>query len=127
MVVYTETGMGEFKVAVTVRSLTNGSRSAEVEALVDTGATLCVFPKSLLDSIGVAPSGTVAANLADGREVVRSIARVDVTVEGRTAPTLVMVGEPTDTAILGVTALDLLLFMVDPIAGNLVPRKANLF
>ena len=46
-------------------------RSAETEALVDTGATPLVFPKSIADQIGLVPSEQVTAVYADGRKVTK--------------------------------------------------------
>ncbi len=47
----------------------DGSRWETVDALVDTGASYSQVPSSLLQRLGIVPTDTVEAVLADGRVV----------------------------------------------------------
>jgi predicted aspartyl protease len=60
--------MGSFRVHIGVGS-TVGDRFADIEALVDTGATYTWVPRNVLEQLGVHPSEERAFLLADGRFV----------------------------------------------------------
>ncbi len=114
--------MGMFEVKVELANLAAPSRTEEVSLLVDTGATLSWIPREVLAKLGVTPFSRMPFSLADGRRLERDITAVLATVDGRKAPVTVAFGEPGEEAVLGVTALESLGFVVDPIGQKLVPR-----
>lgn len=111
-----------FEVKVKLANLAAPSRTEEVSLLVDTGATLSWIPQQILAKLGVAPFSRLPFTLADGRRLERDITAVLATVDGRKAPITVAFGEPGEDAILGVTALESLGFLIDPVGQKLVPR-----
>ncbi|MBC7104648.1 MAG: clan AA aspartic protease [Firmicutes bacterium] len=100
-----------------------GRKGAEkVTMLVDTGATLSALPRELADRIGVPTLGPVRARLADGRELDVEAGVVHVTINGREAPTTVLIlGEEP---LLGVETLETLGLKVNPHTGELEPARA---
>ncbi|TAK06529.1 aspartyl protease [bacterium] len=94
-----------------------------MEVIADTGAIFSVFPRAVLEEIGITPYAEETFHLADGREIKRQLGDVFVRINGkeRTVPTIF--GEPTDTPLLGVTALEILGFTVDPRTQKLEPTK----
>ena len=112
--------MGVFNQPVRLDSM-DGQRSAEIEAMVDTGARYTVVPANVLKDLGVAPFDRVGLTLANGRRVDYYLGWAVATIDGRTAPTLVIFGEDHARALLGAYTLEGLLLTVDPVHGKLVP------
>jgi clan AA aspartic protease len=113
--------MGFVRVPVKLFASANGRQPVEVEALVDTGAIFCLFPRSLLERLGVQPSGKRAFRAIDGRAIEREVGVVQVEVEGAQppGPVPVIFGEEADSPVLGVTALESMGLAVDPTSGTL--------
>jgi len=114
--------MGMFDVKAKLASLAAPMQTEELSLLVDTGATLSWIPRDVLERLGVAAFSRQPFVLADGRRLERDITAVLLTIDGRKAPVPVAFGEPGEEAVLGATALEVLGFMVDPVAKKLVPR-----
>ena len=94
------------------------SVSQTVRARVDAGATLSVFPSSMLDELGVQRIGR-RRFLGFNGAVVREIGGVVMRYENSVAGVTVIFGAEDDPAIMGVTALGALGYQVDPVAGRL--------
>lgn len=120
--------MGETRVTIQVKSLSaNGATGEPVEVLADTGATLTLLPAALLQRAGVKAEDRVVVQLADGRTAERHVGNAWITVEGHSTPVRVMFGEASDSALLGLTALEQLGLAVDPVARRLIPAKFILY
>ena len=111
--------MGLTYVTVKITSMTNGSTSYEEKFLVDTGATDSSIPASALQSIGVAPVGKMAYELADGstREYAFGLARIEF-MGDITAGRVIFAPEGSEP-LLGVTALESVGILVDPVTRTL--------
>ena len=114
--------MGLFEVKVTVSNPSASNRSATVERLVDTGATLPWLPRPTLESIGIAPLGRRGFLLADGRRVERETGIVRLTLDGVAIGATVVFAEAGEGSMLGATALEALGMAVDPVGKKLLPR-----
>jgi len=114
--------MGLFEVRVKVSNPADRTRSATVELLVDTGATLPWIPRSTLESIGVAPLARRRFLLADGRRVERETGMAVLTFDGVVIGATVVFAETGEGSILGATALEALGIAVDPVEKRLLPR-----
>jgi predicted aspartyl protease len=90
---------------------------------VDTGATLSWIPREILQKLGVTAFSRLPFSLADGRVLERDTTAVLLTIDGRKAPVPVAIGEPGEEAVLGATALEVLGFVVDPVAKKLIARN----
>jgi clan AA aspartic protease len=112
--------MGTFTVQIQVGD-PQSQRFVEVEALVDTGATHTVLPRSLLTSLGVRPIERVPFHLADERVVEYEVGEVRVRLDGRERTTIVVFGPGDTNALLGATTLELFNLAVDPVRQRLIP------
>ena len=91
---------------------------AEVEALVDTGATLTVVPRWLADKLGLRTTGRTLVESGAGRiEVERT--RVWIEIEGREEIVPALISDIIDKVLIGVTTLEVLGLRVDPLTGRL--------
>ncbi len=97
-----------------------------VEALVDTGATYSLLPRSLFTRLGVAPHDRAEFVLADGRRIVRELVTVVFRLDDRTRHVLCIVGENGDEPLMGATALELFGLTADPVNRRLVPATLYL-
>lgn len=89
--------------------------------LVDTGATLSVIPRELADRLGVPRLGPRTVQLAGGKELAVEAGVVHVKINGREAPTTVLIlgNEP----LLGVETLETLGLKVNPHTRQLEPAR----
>ena len=115
--------MGQFSVQVRITHPTDPTRVAEVELLVDTGATLSWVPREIIERLGVPRLRRRSFLVANGRTVERETAGAIVQLDGNEASVTLVVAEPGDASLLGATALESLGFAVDPISRRLVPRE----
>lgn len=99
------------------------AKAVTVRMLVDTGATFSVIPPRLARGLGIRrPRRSVRVRLADGRRVRLGADVAVVEIDGRQAPTTILVGE-VDEPILGVEALEALGLAVDPGRKRLTPSR----
>ena len=117
--------MGEFYWPVGVRSL-DRERLETVDALVDTGASYSLFPRSMLERLGIAALERHGFELADGSVVEYDVGEARLRVNGRERTTSVMFGNDDDEPLLGANALQEFLLLVDPVAEELAPRTGRL-
>jgi clan AA aspartic protease len=114
-----------FKYPVEVAAVESGT-FVSVEALVDTGATYSLFPRTLMARLGVVSHDRAEFVLADGRSVTRELATVVLRLEGRTRHALCIVGEDGHEPLLGATTLELFGLIPDPVNRRLVPATLYL-
>jgi len=93
-------------------------RVVEVNALVDTGATLTVIPYRLADELGLEVTGRMPVMTAGGRIELRRT-RIWIELEGREEVVPALISDVIDKVLIGVTALEVLGLQVDPITGKL--------
>ena len=92
--------------------------TAELEAVVDTGATFSKIPNSVADTLKLETKYETEVELGDGRVVGRKLVLVDMEIEEVRRPILVAIGEE-EKPLVGYTALELLGFKVNPITRRL--------
>ena len=110
--------MGFVHVNVGLSNPSEPDRAEEVNVLVDTGATLSVFPAGLLDRLGIRRTGQRRPR-GFGGVITRDTGAVILTYGGEVAGVTVVFGEDSDPTVMGVTALESLGFNVNPVAGGL--------
>ena len=116
--------MGTFNVSLWVGNLFTDA-GADVEALVDTGATYSMIPGSLLRELGVEPVETRISRIADGSRIELQTAWARFHAEGRNAVARVSFG-PEGTYLMGATTLEDMGLAVDPVDQRLIVREALL-
>lgn len=114
--------MGTFYHEMQVYSA-NGDRSETLDALVDTGASYSQVPGSILQRLGIVPTDTVEAILADGRVVEDLAAEIRVRIDGRETTTWVTFGPEDVASLMGAHALEGVRLAVDPLRSELVPTR----
>ena len=117
--------MGTFNQTLRLESM-DGERSAEMEALVDTGSFYTLVPARLLKELEVEPFDTYTLELADGRLVDHDVGLAVATVCERSAPVSVLFGDDDVEPLLGAFTLEALLLAVDPPNTRLVPLKLRM-
>ena len=98
-------------------------QSVEVEA--DTGSTSTALPREMLLALGVPVQTSVQSRLAVGSIQVVDIGQATIRLGGREFSTTVIFAEEEEPNLLGVIALEEVLFAVDPVNGELIPVVAK--
>jgi clan AA aspartic protease len=114
--------MGTLATHVQVAHPNNTVSTREIELAVDTGATLTKLPAHLLQELGIQPTSQTPALLSDKRVVMRDVGQAWIKMNGQSGIVPVTYGQQDEPALLGVTTLEILGFMVDPIQQKLIPR-----
>ncbi|MGH2426521.1 MAG: retroviral-like aspartic protease family protein [bacterium] len=117
--------MGTFRHPVELSATATGP-FVTVQAMVDTGATYSLFPRSVLEQLGVAPQEQAEFILADGRRIMRDLAIITVRLEGRVRPGVCVVGENGAEPLLGAVTLESFGLAADPVNRRLVPAPLYL-
>jgi len=112
--------MGTFSVKIEIGPI-DGARYAEVDALVDTGATTTMMPASILRGLGIAPAMSRTFEYADGNRVNLDMGEARIRVDGRETPTWVIFGAEDGGAMLGALTLEETFLAVDPYNERLIP------
>ena len=115
--------MGITEVTVEIANPRDQTQWQTVTLVADTGAIFSVIPKAALEHLGIKSYAEETFFLADGSEIHRQLGDVLIRIDGksRTVPTIF--GEPSNTPLLGVTALEILGFSVNPRTRKLEPTK----
>lgn len=117
--------MGEFYWPIGIWS-TDGERLETVDALVDTGASYSLFPRSMLKRLGIVPIGQRGFEQADGRVIYRDIGRALLRINDDEDVQRVIFGEDDAEPLIGAGTLQGFLLLVDPVMEELVPRTGRL-
>ena len=101
-------------------------RSEDVEALVDTGATMLALPADVVERLGVPVRGSQRVRYADGRtaELVRVLG-IHLEIMGRDMTCDALVLPAGAKALLGVIPLEGLDLVVDPKSQTLRPNPES--
>jgi predicted aspartyl protease len=97
-----------------------------VDALVDTGSSYSVFPRTMLERLGIRRLERVGFEQADGSIVELDVGVAWMTISGRERASSVAFGRDDSEALLGANALQEFLLVADPVEERLVPRTGRL-
>ncbi len=118
--------MGVFSVKAVVWNPWDRTKRAEVELLVDTGATYSVLPSSLLKRLDIEPIRRVRLRLADGRTIEKPLGEIGIEIENIfVSATPVVFGEE-GIYLLGSVTMEQLGVAPDPVERRLKPIEALL-
>ena len=101
----------------------DGDSSEAIDALVDTGASCSQIPAATLRRLGIFPTGTAQAELADGRVVDDAIAEAKIRIQGRDTYTWITFGPEGAAPLLGAHSLGGVRLAVDPSGRRLIPAR----
>ncbi|MBI2908932.1 MAG: retroviral-like aspartic protease family protein [Chloroflexi bacterium] len=108
--------MGETQVRFKIHGA--DGQTAELEAIVDTGATFSKIPQSVAARLGLEPKYETDVELGDGRVIGRKLALAEIEIGDVRRPVLVAIGQE-EKPLIGYTALESLGFKVNPITRKL--------
>ncbi len=117
--------MGEFYWPVGVWSA-DRERQETVDALVDTGASYSLFPRSMLERLGIVPIGQRGFEQADGNVIQYDIGRALLSINDDEDVQRVIFGDDDAEPLIGAGTLQGFLLVVDPAAEELVRRTGRL-
>lgn len=89
--------------------------------LVDSGAVYTVMPSVDLETLAIEPEQERTFFLANGEPVKRRMGEARITFEGQAATCVVLFGEEGDNSLLGVTTLESLGLIFDPLRQKIMP------
>jgi clan AA aspartic protease len=115
--------MGLTNVTATVRK--NG-KSAEVDFLVDSGASYTVLPERVWKRLHVKPLDEMRFTLADATVVKRKIGEVWLEYGGKGRTVQVVLGAKKDAPLLGAMTLEALGLVLNPFTRELLPMQLML-
>lgn len=113
--------MGTFNTKVRVANMIDRSRTIEIEAMVDTGASYSWISKSKLDGLGITPLSQMKFKTISGGLIEREMAPVMVTADGKTAADNVVMAHEGDLEVIGAFTLEALGVTADVVQRKLVP------
>lgn len=100
--------------------------TVDVDAVIDTGSSLCVVPESVATTLGSQTVGSGTFVRADGSTVDFPVAGLRVELEGRVAFITTAVAPAPAEPILGASALEALGLGVEPGTEKLIPEVIRL-
>lgn len=101
-------------------------RTVQIQALVDTGATMLMIPVDVVDRLGLPIKGTRKVRYADGRvDEVPLVSGIQLEIRGRVAFPSALVGPIGSTPLIGQIPLEEMDFVVDPKSRELRPNPAS--
>jgi len=119
--------MGITHVAARVFNLANPSQQVEIEFLVDSGAVYTVIPERILVSLDITPHSERTFTLADGRHVTWPVGNAGFAIGSRQGASVVVFGQDTAPALLGIATLEELGLGLDPVHRELISLPLPLY
>lgn len=110
--------MGLTHVTVSLKANQKAKKKYEADFLVDTGAT-DLATASMLEKAGIVRRGRMTYELADGKKKEYAFGLVEIEFMGELTSGRVIFGPENAEPILGVTALESVGILVDPIKQTL--------
>lgn len=99
---------------------------AEINLLIDSGATYSLVPLRVWETIGLTAKREMTFTLADGTTVQRRISDCYLVLPQGETHTPVILGEADDEALLGVVTLEELGLLFNPFNRTLQPMRMML-
>ena len=112
--------MGTFSVQISIGD-TERESWVQLDALVDTGASITSAPASVLREMGITPLTRQTFRFAQGEVREMEIGQTWVRVEGKEVVTLVLFNDEGTSPLLGALTLEAIFMGVDPVGQQLVP------
>jgi len=98
-------------------------KQTTVRFLVDSGATYTLLSYEDWQLIDLSPKRALTFVLADGTTVERRVSECHIQLPQGEGHTPVILGEPGDTALLGVVTLEILGLVLNPFNRTLQPMR----
>lgn len=112
--------MGIFSVSIAIGD-SQRERWLDLDALVDTGASITAVPGSILRELGIAPLFKQSFKFAQGDVKEMDVGQAWIRIEDKEVVTLLLFNDEGTQPLLGALALEGVFLGVDPHAQRLVP------
>ena len=120
------TGMGKVVERVRITNIFHPEKSVEVDALIDTGATMVVLPQDIVDKLGLRKVREVKVRYANNKVEIKPVYRaVIIEIFGREGTFDVIGEEEGSQPLIGQVVLEVLDLIVDPKTRKLIPNPAS--
>ena len=104
----------------------DATKSEEVEAVIDTGATMLVVPQDVVDRLGLTKTRDVHVKYANGKVETKGVySAVTVKLKGRSGTFDVLAENVGSQALIGQVVLEVLDLVVDPRSRQLTPNPSS--
>jgi len=113
--------MGLTRVKAKVQNPFDAQLCCTLTFLVDSGAVYSMIPAKRLEKLGIKSTGQRTFFLANGQPVTRRTGEARITFQGQSATCVVIFGEKGDNTLLGVTTLENLGLIFDPMRQKIMP------
>ncbi len=118
--------MGKVIEKVRFTSLFDQTKSAEIEAVIDTGATMVVLPQDIVDNLGLKKIRETKVRYANNKTELKSIyGVVTIEIKGRTGNFDVLAEAEGSQPLIGQVVLEILDLVVDPRTRTLAPNPMS--
>lgn len=118
--------MGKVVERVKITNLLDPSRSLEVDAIIDTGATMLVLPQELVDKLGLKKMREVKVRYANNKTETKAVYGVaTVEIQGRAGEFNVLAESEGFQPLIGQIILEQLDLIVDPRSKRVVPNPRS--
>jgi clan AA aspartic protease len=104
-------------------TVTGPAGERTVDFLVDSGATYSLLPYEVWTEIRLLPKRSASFALGDGSRIERNISECHIAFSMGEGHSPVILGEPGDSALLGVVTLENLGLVFNPFTRTLHPMK----
>jgi len=118
--------MGKVTEQVRITNIFDQAKSIEIEAVIDTGATMVVLPQNIVDELGLRKFREARVRYANNTTALKSIYGV-VTIEmkGRTGNCDVVAESEGSQSLIGQVVLEILDLMVDTKTRTVIPNPIS--
>jgi len=118
--------MGKVIEKVKITNLFEPAKSIEVEAVIDTGATMLVLPQNLIEKLDLRKMREATVRYANNKTEVRSIyGVVTVEIKGRAGEFNVLAEAEGSQPLVGQIVLEQLDLVIDPSARTVMPNPRS--
>jgi len=118
--------MGKVFERVKIANVFDPSKFIEIDALIDTGATMVVLPQDMVNKLGLRKAREVKVRYANNKVEIKPVYRaVVIEILGREGTFDVICEEEGSQPLIGQVVLEVLDLVVDPRTKKLMPNPAS--
>jgi len=118
--------MGKVLERIKITNLLDPTRSIEIDAVIDTGATMVVLPQNIVDELKLKKIREVKVRYANNTTETKSIyGVVTIEIKGRTGNFDVLAEAEGSPPLIGQVVLGILDLVVDPRTRTLMPNPLS--
>jgi len=118
--------MGKVIEKIRLTSLLDQTKSTEIEAVIDTGATMVVLPQNIVEKLELKKIRETKVRYANNKTELKSIyGVVTIEIKGRTGNFDVLAEAEGSQPLIGQVVLEILDLVVDPRTRTLVPNPMS--